>query len=74
MIDRLTLGVLWNRLLAIVEEQSSRIIHAGMATSLSEGGDLATSLFDRRGRLIVQSTGTPGMSHSLPANSFRGRR
>lgn len=66
-VDALTLGVVWNRLLSIVDEQSVRIIRAGMTTSLSEGGDIACSLFDSKGRLIAQSTGTPGMSHSLPS-------
>lgn len=71
VIDPLTLGVLWNRFVAIVEEQSARIIRAGMTTHLSQGGDVACSLFDSRGRLVSQSVGTPGVNHSLPT-ALRG--
>ena len=74
-MDPLTLGIVWHRLLAIVEGQTARIIRAGMTTSLSEGGDIACALFDARGRLVAQSTGTPGMTHSLPTaiNAFLER-
>lgn len=58
--------LVWNRLLAIVEEQAQSIMRTAFCTIVRESGDLSAALFDTRGRMIAQAqTGTPGFIHTL---------
>ena len=51
--------VMWNRLIAVVEEQAQTLVRTAFSTSVREAGDLAAAVFDREGRMIAQSvTGT----------------
>ena len=60
--------VMWNRLIAVVEEQAQTLVRTAFSTSVREAGDLAAAVFDREGRMIAQSvTGTPGHINSLAA-------
>ena len=62
----ITLGLIWNRLLAIVEEQAQVLIRTAFSTVVREAGDLSAGVFDSRGRMIAQAlTGTPGHVNSM---------
>jgi N-methylhydantoinase B len=61
--------VMWNRLVAIVEEQAQVLVRAAFSTSTREAGDLSAGVFDRHGRMLAQSvTGTPGHVNSMAAS------
>lgn len=77
--------IMWNRLIAVVEEQATTLIRTAFSTSVREAGDLSAGLFDRQGRMMAQAvTGTPGhvnaMAESVthfaaqigPQNTFEG--
>ena len=60
------LQVMWNRLIAVVEEQATTLIRTAFSTSVREAGDLSAGLFDRRGRMMAQAvTGTPGHVNAM---------
>ena len=66
LLDPIRAQLLWNRLLAIVEEQAQAIMRTAFCTIVRESGDLSAGLFDLRGRMIAQAqTGTPGFIHTL---------
>ncbi|MGV0034397.1 MAG: hydantoinase B/oxoprolinase family protein [Candidatus Azotimanducaceae bacterium WSBS_2022_MAG_OTU7] len=59
-LDRLRLQLLWDRLLAIVEEQAQTLIRTAFSTTVREAGDLSTGVFDTNGQMLAQAiTGTP---------------
>ena len=61
--------VMWNRLIAIVEEQAQVLVRASFSTSTREAGDLSAGVFDAEGRMLAQSvTGTPGHVNSMAAS------
>lgn len=58
--------IMWNRLIAVVEEQATTLIRTAFSTSVREAGDLSAGLFDSRGRMIAQAvTGTPGHVNAM---------
>src|ERR1700749_2483692 len=58
--------IMWNRLIAVVEEQAKTMIRTAFSTSVREAGDLSAGGFDRRGRVLAQGvTGTPGPCKSM---------
>lgn len=58
--------VMWNRCLAIVEEQAQVLQRTAFSTIVRESGDLAAGLFDANGRMMAQAvTGTPGHINSM---------
>jgi len=58
--------VLWNRLLAVVEEQGQALIRAAFSPIVRECGDISAGVFDRRGRMLTQAvTGTPGHINTM---------
>jgi N-methylhydantoinase B len=58
--------ILWNRLIAVVEEQAQALVRTAFSTSVRESGDLSAGVFDRRGRMVAQAvTGTPGHVNSM---------
>lgn len=60
------LQVMWNRLLAVVEEQAQVCQRTAFSTIVRESGDLAAGVFDGRGRMLAQAvTGTPGHINSM---------
>jgi N-methylhydantoinase B len=64
----LTHQVMWNRLVAIVEEQAVTLVRTAFSTSVREAGDLSAGVFDREGRMIAQAvTGTPGHVNTMAA-------
>jgi N-methylhydantoinase B len=63
--------IMWNRLIAVVEEQAQTMIRTAFSTSVREAGDLSAGVFDRQGRMLAQAvTGTPGHVNSM-ANGVR---
>jgi len=61
------LQVMWNRLLAVVEEQGQALIRAAFSPIVRECGDISAGIFDARGRMLAQAvTGTPGHGRYLP--------
>jgi N-methylhydantoinase B len=58
--------IMWNRLLAVVEEQAQTMIRTAFSTTVREAGDLSAGIFDLRGRMLAQAvTGTPGHVNSM---------
>jgi N-methylhydantoinase B len=63
--------IMWNRLIAVVEEQAQIMVRTAFSTSVREAGDLSAGVFDRHGRMLAQAvTGTPGHVNSM-ANGVR---
>jgi 5-oxoprolinase (ATP-hydrolysing)/N-methylhydantoinase B len=58
--------VMWNRLLAVVEEQARTLIGTAFSSTVREAGDLSAGVFDTRGRMLAQAvTGTPGHVNAM---------
>jgi len=58
--------IMWNRLIAVVEQQAQTMIRTAFSTSVREAGDLSAGVFDRHGRMLAQAvTGTPGHVNSM---------
>ena len=63
---QIRMQVMWNRLLAIVEEQAQTLIRSSFSTTVREAGDLSAGIFDPQGRMLAQAvTGTPGHVNSM---------
>ena len=63
--------IMWNRLIAVVEEQAQTMLRTAFSTSVREAGDLSAGVFDRHSRMLAQAvTGTPGHVNSM-ANAVR---
>jgi len=74
-LDPTRLQVMWNRLLAIVEEQGQTLIRAAFSPIVRESGDISAGIFDLQGRMLVQAvTGTPGHINTMAeaVKSLRG--
>jgi N-methylhydantoinase B len=60
------LQIMWNRLIAVVEEQAQVLIRTAFSPIVRECGDLSAGVFDLRGRMLAQAvTGTPGHVNSM---------
>ena len=71
VLSPIRLQLMWDRLIAVVEEQAQALIRTGFSTSTREAGDLSAGVFDARGRMLAQAvTGTPGHVNSM-ARSVR---
>ena len=65
------LQIMWDRLVAVVEEQAQTLVRTGFSTSTREAGDLSAGVFDVSGNMLAQAvTGTPGHVNSM-ARSVR---
>ncbi len=70
------LQVMWNRLLAVVEEQGQTLIRAAFSPIVRECGDISAGIFDAEGRMLAQAvTGTPGHINTMAeaVKSLRAR-
>jgi N-methylhydantoinase B len=68
-LDQIRSQIMWNRLLAIVEEQAQTLIRTAFSTSVREAGDLSAGVFDEKGRMLAQAvTGTPGHVNAMAAS------
>ncbi|MGH6943490.1 MAG: hydantoinase B/oxoprolinase family protein, partial [Geminicoccaceae bacterium] len=62
-IDR---QILWNRLIAVVEEQAATLVRTAFSPIVRDCGDLSAGVFDLQGRMLAQAvTGTPGHVNSM---------
>ena len=60
------LQVMWNRLIAVVEEQAQVLLRTAFSPIVREAGDLSAGIFDREGNMLAQAvTGTPGHVNSM---------
>ncbi len=65
-IDPISLEILWNRLISIVNEQATALQNASFTTVVREAGDLSAGVFDTQGNMIAQAvTGTPGHINTM---------
>ena len=62
----IALQIMWNRLIAVVEEQAQTLLRTAFSSIVREAGDLSAGIFDRKGRMLAQAvTGTPGHVNSM---------
>ena len=67
-LDGIELEILWSNVIGIVSEQAKALQRIAFSPIVREAGDLASALFDARGRMVAQAnTGTPGHINSLAA-------
>ena len=65
-LDAIHRQVMWNRLIAVVEEQAQTILRTAFGSVVREAGDLSAGIYDLRGRMIAQAvTGTPGHVNTM---------
>lgn len=65
-LARIQRQIMWNRLIAVVEEQAQIMIRTAFSTTVREAGDLSAGIFDLQGRMMAQAvTGTPGHVNSM---------
>jgi len=65
-LSEIELQVMWNRLLAVVEEQAQVLLRTALSPIVREAGDLSAGIFDRQGNMLAQAvTGTPGHVNSM---------
>jgi N-methylhydantoinase B len=58
--------LMWDRLIAVVEEQAQTLIRTGFSTSTREAGDLSAGIFNASGSMLAQAvTGTPGHVNAM---------
>ncbi len=58
--------VMWDRLIAVVEEQARTMMRVAFSPVVREAGDLSAGIFNRSGELLAQAvTGTPGHINSM---------
>lgn len=58
--------VMWNRLIAVVEEQAQALLRTAFGSVAREAGDLSAGVYDLKGRMLAQAvTGTPGHVNTM---------
>ena len=58
--------IMWNRLLAVVEEQAQVLVHTAFSPIVRECGDISAGLFNLDGAMLAQAvTGTPGHINTM---------
>ena len=66
VMDAARLEVLWSNLISTVQDQAKVLQRTAFSSIVREAGDLASAVFDIRGRMVAQAiTGTPGHINSL---------
>ncbi len=64
--QRIRNQVMWDRLIALVEEQARTIMRVAFSPVVREAGDLSAGVFDASGDMLAQAvTGTPGHINSM---------
>ena len=65
-IEAIHRQVMWNRLIAVVEEQAQTILRTAFGSVVREAGDLSAGIYDLGGRMMAQAvTGTPGHVNTM---------
>jgi N-methylhydantoinase B len=66
MQKQLVRQILWNRLIAVVEEQANVLLKTAFGPITREAGDLSAGVYDTKGRMLAQAvTGTPGHVNTM---------
>ncbi|MBI4551382.1 MAG: hydantoinase B/oxoprolinase family protein [Candidatus Latescibacteria bacterium] len=66
VFDPITLEVLWNRLIAVVNEQATALMRTSFTSIVRDAGDLSAGVFDPHGNMVAQAvTGTPGHINAM---------
>ena len=79
-VGLIDLQIMWNRLIAVVEEQAQTLMRTAFGPIVRECGDLSAGVFDLEGRMLAQAvTGTPGHVNSMAESvkhflRYRSRR
>ena len=64
--DEIRMQVMWNRLVAVVEEQARALLRTAFGAVVREAGDLSAGVYDLEGRMLAQAvTGTPGHVNTM---------
>ncbi|MEL7230691.1 MAG: hydantoinase B/oxoprolinase family protein, partial [Pseudomonadota bacterium] len=64
--SRVAYQVMWNRLIAVVEEQAQALVRTAFSTSVREAGDLSAGVYNEAGAMLAQAvTGTPGHVNAM---------
>jgi N-methylhydantoinase B len=64
--EQIRLQVMWNRLIAVVEEQAQALLRTAFGAVVREAGDLSAGVYDLDGRMLAQAvTGTPGHVNTM---------
>ncbi|MGH8675931.1 MAG: hydantoinase B/oxoprolinase family protein, partial [Burkholderiales bacterium] len=67
-LKRIHLQIMWNRLIAVVEEQAQALLRTAFGSITREAGDLSAGVYDTRGNMLAQAvTGTPGHVNTMAA-------
>ena len=65
-LEAIRTQVMWNRLIAVVEEQAQSLLRTAFGTITREAGDLSAGVYDVDGHMIAQAmTGTPGHVNTM---------
>ncbi|MGB8315155.1 MAG: hydantoinase B/oxoprolinase family protein [Aestuariivirga sp.] len=65
-LDAIRTQVMWNRLIAVVEEQAQSLLRTAFGTITREAGDLSAGVYNADGQMIAQAmTGTPGHVNTM---------
>ena len=68
LLDAIHTQVMWNRLIAVVEEQAQALLRTAFGSVAREAGDLSAGVYDPLGRMLAQAvTGTPGHVNTMAA-------
>lgn len=68
-VGQLDRQLIWDRLLAIVEEQAQTLMRTAFSTVVREAGDLSAGVFSIEGDMLAQAvTGTPGHVNAMAAS------
>lgn len=68
-LDTIRTQLVWNRLLAVVEEQAQTLMRTAFSTVVREAGDLSAGVFAPSGAMLAQAvTGTPGHVNAMAAS------
>src|ERR1700739_3828888 len=52
--------IMWNRLIAVTEQQAQILIRTAFSTTVREAGDLSAGIVDRQARMLARAvTGAP---------------
>jgi N-methylhydantoinase B len=66
LLHSIQIQVMWNRLIAVVEEQAQALLRTAFGSVAREAGDLSAGVYDSRGRMLAQAvTGTPGHVNTM---------
>jgi N-methylhydantoinase B len=65
-LEAIKTQVMWNRLIAVVEEQAQSLLRTAFGTITREAGDLSAGVYNAQGQMIAQAmTGTPGHVNTM---------